>query len=151
MIDIAPEIEASLESPLASFSFSKWRRKVPYTLKDYVPYSLIGLPSHLYPAPPKPVLPAELEVPSLALKPMLDPEPEADTVFIIEPNSFGLYQQYIRKPQTDPEDSLTLADLADGDDGNDNNDAIPGQHHSDAPVAKIPCSSIVDFSIPSPA
>jgi hypothetical protein len=92
MINIAPEIEASPESPLASFSFSRWRRKVSHTLKDYVPYSLVGLPSYLYPAPPKPVLPTELEVPSLALKPIPDPELEADTVFITEPNGFGLYR-----------------------------------------------------------
>ena len=149
MTDIAPEIEASPQSTPASFSFSGRRRKVPRALKDYVPHSLVGLPSHLRPAPPKHAPPAELEVPSP--EPTPDPEPEVDTVFTTEPNGFGLYRRYLREPRTDPEDGLTLADLADGDDDGDDNDAIPGQHHSDAPATETPRSSTVDFFYPFPS
>jgi len=70
-------------------------------LKDYIPYSLVGLPLHLHHAPPKPMPPYKLEVPSPVSIP--DPGPEADTKFTIEPNSFRLYQQCTRKPQTDLE------------------------------------------------
>jgi len=139
--DVVPEVLP--ESPPALFSgvsFSGQRRKVPCALKDYIPHSLVGLPSHLRPAPPQPMPPATLEVPSPASIP--DPELEADTKFITEPNSFGLYQQYTRKPQTDPEDILTLADLADDD--------MPEQHHSDAVVTETPPSSSVDFFHPFP-
>ena len=141
--DVAPEIvEALPESPLASFtgvSFSGRRRKVPRALKDYIPHSLVGLPSHLRPAPPKPMPPAELEVPSPASMP--DAEQNPDTEFTSEPNDFGLYRKYTRKPQTDPEDILTLADLADDD--------MPEQHHPDAAATETPCSS-VDFFHPFP-
>ena len=90
MTDVMPEVLP--ESPPALFSgvsFSGQRRKVPRALKDYIPHSLVGLPSHLRPAPPQPMPPAALEVPSPASIP--DPEPEADTEFITEPNGFGLY------------------------------------------------------------
>jgi len=138
--DIVPEIEAlpAPESPPASFSFSGRRRKVPCALKDYIPHSLVGLPSHLHPVPPKPMLCAEPEVPSLA--PIPDPEPEADPGFTTEPNGFGLYRQYTRKPQTDPENRLTLADLADDD--------MPEQHHSGATAANTSHSTTVDFFYP---
>jgi len=140
--DIVPKIEAlpAPESPLALFSFSGWRRKVPHALKDYIPHSLVGLPSHLHPVPPKPMLRAEPEV--LSLAPIPDPEPEADPGFTTEPNGFGLYRQYTRKPQTDPENRLTLADLADDD--------MPEQHHSGATAADTSCSTTVDFFYPFP-
>ena len=108
--DVMPEIEVLPKLPLVLYSgvsFSGWRQKVPCTLKDYISYSLVGLPSHLRPAPPKPIPPAKLEV--LILASISDPEPEADTKFTTEPNGFRLYQQYTRKPQTNPEDILTLA------------------------------------------
>ena len=93
MTDVAPEmVEVLPESPLASFtgvSFSGQRRKVPHALKDYIPHSLVGLPSHLRPASPKPMPPAELEVPSLASMP--DAEQNPNTEFTSEPNNFGLY------------------------------------------------------------
>lgn len=141
--DMAPEIEASPESPpTALFSFSRAgrRRKVPLALKDYIPHSLVGLPSHLHPAPPKSIPDIEPEVPNPVLTP--DPEPEVDTEFQTESNGFGLYQQYTRKPGSDPEDLLTLADLAD--------DNMPEQHHSDAAATETPHSSpsTVDFFHP---
>ena len=94
----APEIEVLPESPPVSHSFSGWRRKIPRALKDYIPHSLVGLPSHLRPAPPKPTLPAGPEVPSPVSAPDPEPEPVADTGFTTEPNGFGLYRQYTRKP-----------------------------------------------------
>jgi len=144
MTDITPEIEASPESPPnpASFSFSGRRRRVPRALKDYIPHSLVGLPSHLRPPPPKPTLHTEPEVPNPVSTP--DPEPEADTEFRTESNGFGLYRQYTRKPRSDPEGDLTLADLADDD--------MPEQHRSDAAASETPCpsSSTVDFFHPFP-
>ena len=141
--DVVPEIEVLAESPPAIFtgvSFSGRRRKVPRALKDFIPHSLVGLPAHLRPAPPRPTPPAQPEVPIPAAIP--DPEPEADTEFITEPNGFGLYRQYTRKPQTDPEDLLTLADLVDDD--------MPEQHHSDAAMTETPHSPSVDFFYPFP-
>jgi len=144
--DIVLELEASPvpEFPLASFSFSGRRRKVPCALKDYIPHCLEGLPLHLHPAPPNPVPPAELEVPGLVSIPDPEPEPEVDPGFTTEPNGFRLYQQYTRKPQTDPEVSLTLADLADND--------MPEQHHSGATAAETPSprSTTADFFYPFP-
>jgi len=140
--DVAPEIEVLPESPPALFSgvsFSGWRRKVPRALKDYIPHSLVGLPSHLHPAPPKPMPSHKPEVPSPVSIP--DPEPEADTTFTTEPNGFGLYRKYTRKPQTDPEDNLTLADLADDD--------MPEQCPPDEPAAtETPHSALADFFHP---
>ena len=140
--EIVPEIEALPvpESPPASFSFSGRRRKAPRALKDYIPHSLVGLPSHLHPVPPKPMLRAEPEVPSLA--PISNPEPDADPELTTEPNGFGLYRQYTRKPQTDPENSPTLADLADND--------MPEQHYSGATAANTSRSTTVDFFYPFP-
>jgi hypothetical protein len=60
-------------------------------LKDYIPHSLVGLPSHLCPVPPQPILPTEPEVLSLLPPPDPEPEPMADAEFITEPNGFGLY------------------------------------------------------------
>lgn len=133
--DIAPEREVSPETPPpALFSFSGRRRKVPPALKDYIPHSLIGLPSHLRPAPPKPMPRIEPEVPDPVSTPDPDSEPEADTEFRTESNGFGLYRQYTRKPRNDPEDLLTLDDLVDDD--------MPKQHHSDTAANETPhCSS----------
>jgi len=86
------------------------------------------------------MLRTEPEVPSLA--PIPDPELEADPGFTTEPNGFGLYRQYTRKPQTDPENRLTLADLADDD--------MPEQHHSGATAADTSHSTTVDFFYPFP-
>jgi hypothetical protein len=144
MIDVVPEREALPKSPPASVSFSRWRRKVPCMLKDYIPHSLVGLPSHLRPAPPKPTLPTEPEV--LSPLPPSDPEPEpiADAEFTTEPNGFGLYQQYTRKPQTDPEDCLILADLVD-------DDTLPKQQQSEAAAIETPHSTTAaDFFYPFP-
>ena len=58
-------------------------------LRDYIPQSLVGLPSHLCPATPELMPHAELEVPTPVSMP--DPELEADTGFITEHNGFGLY------------------------------------------------------------
>lgn len=143
--DIAPVIEVppAPESPPASFSFSGRRRKVPRALKDYIPHSLVGLPSHLCTALPRPTPPTEPEVPSTAPIPDPEPEPEADNEFRTEPNGFGLYRQYTRKPRIDPEDSLTLADLVD-------DDAMPEQQQSEAAGIETPLSTTVDFFHPFP-
>ena len=79
------------ESPPASISFSGRRRKVPRALKDYIPHSLVGLPSHLRPAPAKPTPPAELDDLSSVPTPDPDPGPDDDDIFTTEPNGFGLY------------------------------------------------------------
>ena len=144
MTDVVPEIEVLPESPPASVSFSGRRWKVPRALKDYIPHSLVGLPSHLRPAPPKPILPTEPEVSSPS--PPLDPEPEpmADVEFITEPNRFGLYRQYTRKPQTDPEDCLTLTDLVD-------DSTPPEQQQLEATVIETPHSATTaDLFYPFP-
>ena len=144
--DIVLELEASPvpEFPLALFSFSGQRWKVPCALKDYIPHCLEGLPLHLHPAPSNPVLPTVPEVLGLASIPDPEPEPEVDPGFTTEPNGFRLYWRYTRKPQTDPEVSLTLADLADDD--------MPEQHHLGATVAETlsPCSTTADFFYPFP-
>ena len=115
MLEVDSEVPPAPESPPASFSFSGRRRKAPRALKDYIPHSLVGLPSHLHPAPPCPGPPpsVELDVPSPASTPRPDPELEPDPKFITEPNGFGLYRIFTRKPQTDPEESLTLDDMLD--------------------------------------
>ena len=136
--DLAPEIDVLPAASFTGVSFSGWRQRIPCMLKDYIPHSLVGLPSHLCPAPPRPTPPTKLEVPSLASTP--DPELEADVEFTTEPNGFGLYQQYTRKPQADPEDILTLADLAD--------DNMPKQYHSGLAATEAPSS--VDFFYPFP-
>lgn len=132
------------ESPPASFSFSGRRRKVPRVLKNYLPHSLVGLPSHLHPAPPKPSTPAaELDVPSPASTPDPEPELEADTMFTTEPNGFGLYRQYARMPRSDPEDVLTLEDLVD--------ETMPDQNHSEsATVTEAPYPVLADSYHPFP-
>ena len=102
------------ESSPASFSFSRWRQKVPCMLKNYLPHSLVGLPLHLHPTPPKPsTLAAKVEVPNPASTPDPEQKLKADTMFTTEPNGFGLYQQYTRIPHSDPEDILMLEDLVD--------------------------------------
>jgi hypothetical protein len=88
VIDAVPEIEVLPKSPPVSHSFSGQRRKVPCALKDYIPHSLVGLPSHLRPAPPKPTLPAGPEVLSPASPSDPEPEPVADTRFTTEPNCY---------------------------------------------------------------
>ena len=105
--DIAPEIDSysevppAPESPPASISFSGRRRKVPQALKDYIPHSLVGLPSHLHPAPPRPepVPRAESVIPGPVSTPgEPDPGPEPDLELTTEANGFGLYRIYARKP-----------------------------------------------------
>ena len=114
------------ESPPASLSFAGQRQKVPCTLKDYIPHSLVGLPSHLRPAPQRhSTAPAELDVLSLSSPPTPESEPAADTGFTTEPNGFGLYHKYNRKPLTDPEEALTLTDLV-------YEDALQEQQQSEA-------------------
>lgn len=154
--DIAPDTEAmpAPESPPASISFSGRRRRVPRALRDYIPHSLVGLPSHLRPAPPaaspKPTTPpAEEEVPNPEPGPDSDdaePEPDTSTEFTTEPNGFGLYRRYTRKPRTDPEDNLTLTDLAD--------DTMPEEHPTDAAGpgtrTEAPRTTTVDFFHPFP-
>ena len=136
--DLAPEIDVLPAASFTGVSFSGWRQRIPCMLKDYIPHSLVGLPSHLHLARPRPMPPAELEVPSLVSTP--DPEPEADVEFTTEPNGFGLYWPYTRKPWADPEDILTLADLADDD--------MPEQYHSGLAATDAPFS--VDFFYPFP-
>ena len=123
------------ESPPPSISFSGRRRKVPRALKDYIPHSLVGLPSHLRPVPAKTTVPppAELNDPSPVPTPEPDPGPDDEDVFTTEPNGFGLYRQYTRKPHSDPEEILTLEDLV--------NDTVnaPEQHKS-APITETPPS-----------
>lgn len=129
-------------SPPASISFSGRRRKVPRALKDYVPHSLVGLPLHLRPPPAKPTPPAELDNPSPVLTPEPDPESDDDNVFTTEPNGFGLYRHYTRKPHSDPEEILTLEDLV-------NDDILPEQHHPESdPIAETPPSITNDSYYP---
>ena len=92
--DIVLELEALPvpEFPLASFSFSGQRQKVPHALKDYISHCLEGLPLHLHPVPPNPVPPVEPEVPGLASIPDPEPDPKVDPGFTTEPNGFGLYR-----------------------------------------------------------
>ena len=147
MTDVESEIEVlPADSPVATFtgvSFSGRRRKVPRVLKDYIPHSLVGLPSHLRPTPPVSMPPAEPEVQSPAPTPDPELEPAADIGFTTEPNGFGLYRRYTRKPQTDPEDRLTLVDLVD-------DDAMPEQQQPDAAAIEAPRSTTVDFFHPFP-
>ena len=99
-------------SPPVSVSVFGRKRKVPVALRDYLPHSLAGLGAHLHPAPPKP---NPLRVPSPTLsstpEPPVDLEPELDTLITTEPNGFGVYRQYARAPQIDPEDDIMLDDL----------------------------------------
>jgi hypothetical protein len=83
--------------------------------------------------------PAETEDPGRPPTPLADPEPEPETEnsFTTEPNGFGLYRQYTRKPHSDPEDFLMLDDLVD--------DNIPEleleRHRSEtAPIGEVPHS-----------
>ena len=131
--NMLPEPESP--PPPISISFSGHRRKVPRALKDYIPHSLVGLPSHLRPVPPKPTLPAGLDDPSPAPTPEPGPGPDDDDIFTTEPNGFGLYRQYTRKPCSDLEEILTLEDLV--------NDTVttPEQHHPEsAPITETPPS-----------
>ena len=114
-LEVDSEVPPAPESALASFSFSGQRREAPRALKDYIPHSLVGLPSHLRSAPPYPGPPpsVELDVPSPVSTPQPDPEPEPDPEFIMEPNGFGLYQIFTRKPRANPEENLTLDDMLD--------------------------------------
>ena len=138
--DIAPDMEVTPESPPVSVSFSGQRRKAPRALKDYLPHSLVGLPLHLRPPPPRSMPPTESEAPSQVPAP--DPEPEADSEFTTEPNGFGLYRQYIRKPRADPEDNARLGDLVD--------DSMPEQSQSEASLTETPPATSVDFFYPFP-
>jgi len=95
---------------------------------------LTGLPPHLYPPPPDlqsivvlaPSLPAC--APDLELEPK--PKPKADPFIIMEPNDFGLYWQYTRRPQIDPEHSRELEHLKDNT--IHNADAVTGDEPSEA-------------------
>ena len=148
--DIIPERDTPLApesrqpSPPASLSFSGRRRRVPRILKDFVPHSLVGLPVHLRPVPPRPSTPpAEPELLSPAPSPDPEPEPATDTGFTTEPNGFGLYRQYKRKPRSDPEDLLTLADMID-------EDARPEQQQPEVTSIEAPCSNGLNFFHPFP-
>ena len=151
LTDTALEVEVppAPESPLASFSLSGWRRRVPCVLKDYIPHSLVGLP-HLHPTPCEPTLDEEPEVLSPASTPASDPEPDTDhdPEFMTEPNGFGLYRQYTRKPLTDPEDSLVLEDLV------DDSDDLPERHDPEStaiePETPPACSTKIEFYHPFP-
>jgi hypothetical protein len=68
---------------------------------------LTGLPPHLR-SPPPDLQPAVVLAPSLPahapdpeLEPEPKPKPEADPFITTEPNNFGLYRQYTRRPQID--------------------------------------------------
>jgi hypothetical protein len=63
-------------------------------------------------------------------------------MFATEPNGFGLYREYTRKPRTDPEDSATLGDLLD--------DAMPEQRDAEAAATETPDSVALDFFHPFP-
>lgn len=92
-----------------SFSLSGRRRKPPRALKDYLPHSLVGLPSHLRPVTPVPPNPMPTVVPSPIPSPT--PEPEPEPIITTEPNGFGLYRQYTRRPRGDPDEDVTLENL----------------------------------------
>ena len=147
VLEVDSEVPPAPELPLVSFSFSGQRQKAPRALKDYIPHSLVGLPSHLRSAPPCPGPPpsVELDVPSLVSTPWPDPKPEPDPKFIMKPNSFGLYQIFTRKPQADPEENLTLDDMLD--------DSMSEEllDHSKAVSTETPCSgTAVDLFHPFP-
>jgi len=98
--DTAPE--PLWDSPPPSISVSGHRRKVPRALQDYLPHTLAGLPPHLCPPPPD-TWPTVVLAPSpAACAPDPDPEPKADLLITTEPNDFGLYRQYTRRPQIEP-------------------------------------------------
>jgi hypothetical protein len=74
------------------------------------------------------------------LPPTPEPDNNHDTNFTTEANDFGLYQEYARKPQTDPEEGLTLVDLVDN--------AMPEQQDSEAAANDSLHHSLVDFFHP---
>ena len=55
------------------------------------------------------LVPQALASPIPVSLPELEQEPEL--LVITEPNSFGLYKQYIRVPQVDPKDSILFGKL----------------------------------------
>jgi hypothetical protein len=98
-LELPPEPQAPV-----SVSFSGRKRKVPQTLKDYLPHSLAGLPSHLHPPPPISMQPTVITAASPL--PPSDPAPEAD-VLRTHSNGFGLHREYMRKPRIDPDEDIT--------------------------------------------
>jgi hypothetical protein len=98
----------------------------------------------LRPAPQRhSTAPAELDVLSPSPPPTPESEPAADTGFTTEPNGFGLYRKYNRKPLTDPEEALTLTDLV-------YEDALQEQQQSEARATEALRSSGVNIFHPFP-
>ncbi|KAI0692749.1 hypothetical protein C8T65DRAFT_745023 [Cerioporus squamosus] len=80
------------------------------------PTSLAGLPAHIRPPTPPPQPPGPPAASSEDMSPVEQPDPDpGPPAFSIrtEPNAFGVYREYMRRPQHDPEERKTLQDLLD--------------------------------------
>jgi hypothetical protein len=130
--DTAPE--PLRHSPPPSVSFSGRRRKVPRALKDYLPHTLAGLPPHLRPPPldPQPTVVSAPSPVACAPDPEPEPEPKADLCITTEPNDFGLYRQYTRRPRIDPEYGIGQDHSGEGDNTTRDADAAAGDGSSEA-------------------
>lgn len=95
-------------------------RKFPAIFKDFLPTSTSRVPHtrvpHMPPPPPPQNIPAitqpalpELELPSSAT--ITSEDVVMDTTFTTEPDEFGLFRVYPRKPYHEPDDDLTLNDI----------------------------------------
>ncbi|KAF8914032.1 hypothetical protein CPB84DRAFT_1840789 [Gymnopilus junonius] len=90
-------------------------RRFPAIFKDFLP----NFRSHTPIWPPRPeksapVLPATLDRPSCSPTPTPSYEsPADDTCFTTEPDQFGLYRVYPRKPFHEPDDGLAIENACD--------------------------------------
>ncbi|THH15068.1 hypothetical protein EUX98_g9523 [Antrodiella citrinella] len=99
---------------------------MPASLRDFLPSSTAGLPSHI----PRPQRPASKPADSSPLAVQIDPTSSSTTAngeaapieaaesqpqyFISEPNAFGVFRSYVDiKPTVDPEEELEMKDLCD--------------------------------------
>ena len=94
-------------------------RKFPAFFKDFLPTSTSRVPHtripHM-PPPPQPqkvLIPPRPSPPSSTVTSVSDEEPEqgTDSTFTTEPDEFGLFRVYPRKPYREPDNEVTLDDI----------------------------------------
>jgi hypothetical protein len=109
----AANYEPIVPEVLVSVSRAGRKRRAPQVLRDFLPTSVSGLPSHIARPPPRKP-PETLPAYEDPIDNPIIPEPlHEPTVLDIEPNHFGVFRRYTTKPCTDPEDELTLDSFCD--------------------------------------
>ena len=91
-------------------------RKFPAIFKDFLPTSTSRVPHTRIPHMPPPPQPQKVSIPPRPSPPssvISSEELATDSTFTTEPDEFGLFRVYPRKPYCEPDNDVTLDDICD--------------------------------------